>query len=131
MFSSGILVLAFVVIGALIIVAVKQSESPSSNYNERVRELSNPTNSTAGFAEVTTSFKDLKDVIVTSSIKDLEDVTTSIPPDNPPSNIMAKEAPSDIEEKVIPEAEEETFQNKLLKLFNLVKSCHEERLNKS
>ena len=127
MFSSGILVLAFVVIGAFIIVAVKQSESPSSNYSERVREISNPT-STTDFAEVTTSVKDLEDVIVTTSIKDLEeDVTTSIPPDNPPSNIMVKEAPSDIEET----GAEETFQNKLLKLFNLVKSCHEERLNKS
>jgi len=90
---AGILVLAFVIIGALVIVAVKQSETSSSNYNERISEIINPTT------------------------PELLEESTNKP--SQASKVLPKEAPSD------PVDEEETFQSKLLKLYNLVKSCQE------
>ena len=94
---SGILVLALVIIGALIIVAVKQSESSTSNYNERIREIIYPT-TTELFEETT----------IPSEI----------------SNVLPKEAPSESNEDEVSDPSE-TFQSKLLRLYNLVKSCQE------
>ena len=102
---SGIFILALVITVALIIVAVKQSESSSSssNYNKRLGEIFGPT---------------------TTNVPTIESTLTS----SNPTEVLPKEAPSDpLEDEAT--ILEETFQSKLLKLYNLLKSCQDVATN--
>ena len=100
---SGIFILALVITVALIIVAVKQSESSSSssNYNKRLGEIFGPT---------------------TTNVPTIESTSSN------PTEVLPKEAPSDpLEDEAT--ILEETFQSKLLKLYNLLKSCQDVATN--